>query len=92
MALLSLSVGVALVACAAVEAPAPTQVADAAPPTGVLAAAPTDPPATPTLDLPVEPRVGALAPEVLLPDLAGNEVSLNGLRGNLVLLNFWTTW
>jgi hypothetical protein len=48
--------------------------------------------ATPTADLPVAPVTGARAPDFTLTDLNGSEVSLSGLRGQPVLLNFWTTW
>lgn len=36
--------------------------------------------------------VGAQAPDFVLWDLQGNEVSLNRLRGHPVVLNFWATW
>ncbi|NLS76239.1 MAG: redoxin domain-containing protein, partial [Chloroflexi bacterium] len=49
-------------------------------------------PPTPTLNLPVAPEVGALAPEVALPALGGDSIELSDYRGKLVLLNFWTTW
>jgi hypothetical protein len=48
--------------------------------------------ATPTADLPVGPVPGARAPDFTLTDLNGDEVSLSGLRGQAVLLNFWATW
>jgi hypothetical protein len=48
--------------------------------------------ATPTADLPVAPAPGARAPDFILADLNGNEVSLSGLQGQAVLLNFWATW
>ena len=47
---------------------------------------------TPGSGLPTSPVEGALAPDLTLPDLDGNEVTLSDLRGKLVLLNFWTTW
>ena len=31
-------------------------------------------------------------PEVSLPDLAGQKMSLRSLKGQVVLMNFWTTW
>lgn len=36
--------------------------------------------------------VGAPAPGFVLQSLEGGEVSLSGLRGKLVFLNFWATW
>ncbi|MBC7224636.1 MAG: redoxin domain-containing protein [Anaerolineae bacterium] len=41
---------------------------------------------------PVAPVVGAQAPDFLLWDLEGNEVSLSRLRGHPVVLNFWASW
>ena len=38
------------------------------------------------------PEIGKLAPDFTLNDLDGQEVSLSGLRGKPVLLNFWATW
>lgn len=32
------------------------------------------------------------APDFVLPDLAGNPVSLSSFRGEVVFLNFWATW
>lgn len=40
--------------------------------------------------LPVE--VGTRAPDFVARDLDGNRVSLNDLRGRVVLLNIWATW
>lgn len=34
----------------------------------------------------------APAPDFSLPARAGGELSLAGLRGNVVLINFWATW
>ena len=31
-------------------------------------------------------------PEVSLPDLEGNKISLRSFKGQAVLMNFWTTW
>ena len=31
-------------------------------------------------------------PEVSLPDLEGQKLSLRSLKGQVVLMNFWTTW
>jgi peroxiredoxin len=38
------------------------------------------------------PAVGQVAPDFTLRDLAGNPVSLAGLRGKVVIVNFWATW
>jgi peroxiredoxin len=37
-------------------------------------------------------EAGVRAPAFRLPSLAGEEVSLEELRGRAVLLNFWATW
>ena len=36
--------------------------------------------------------VGDVAPDFQLEDTAGNMVSLSGLRGKVVMVNFWATW
>jgi peroxiredoxin len=36
--------------------------------------------------------VGSPAPDFTLRDLAGHEVRLADLRGNVALVNFWATW
>jgi methylamine dehydrogenase accessory protein MauD len=41
-------------------------------------------------DEPEGPKVGELAPEFRLPDLAGNEVSLEDFRGRETLILFWS--
>ena len=33
-----------------------------------------------------------LIPEISLSDLEGQKTSLRSLKGQVVLLNFWTTW
>ncbi len=48
--------------------------------------------AEPTVDLPVAPVEGALAPDFTLKDLHGQEWTLSELRGKAVMLNFWATW
>ncbi len=35
---------------------------------------------------------GARAPEIGLRDLAGNNVQMSGLRGKVVLVDFWASW
>jgi cytochrome c biogenesis protein CcmG/thiol:disulfide interchange protein DsbE len=42
--------------------------------------------------LAVQRRTPALAPDFAVPDLAGQAVRLSALRGQVVLLNLWTTW
>jgi peroxiredoxin len=37
-------------------------------------------------------KIGALAPDFLLEDVAGEEYQLSDYRGKVVLLNFWATW
>jgi peroxiredoxin len=37
-------------------------------------------------------RTPTLAPDFAVPDLAGQAVRLSGLRGQVVLVNLWTTW
>ena len=32
------------------------------------------------------------APDFILSDLAGDELRLSDLRGQAILVNFWTTW
>lgn len=38
------------------------------------------------------PSIGEVAPEVKLPDVNGKELKLSKLRGNIVLVSFWSTW
>ncbi len=35
---------------------------------------------------------GTAAPDFTLPARAGGEISLKGLKGQVVLINFWATW
>ena len=35
---------------------------------------------------------GAPAPDIVLPDPEGNQISLSSLRGNVVLIDFWAAW
>jgi hypothetical protein len=69
-----------------VVSPSATPKTDPVEPTVTIATA------TPTADLPIGPVPGARAPDFTLTDLNGDEVSLSGLRGQAVLLNFWATW
>jgi peroxiredoxin len=39
-----------------------------------------------------QPAIGSAAPDFSRKDLAGEEVSLASLRGDVVVLNFWATW
>lgn len=36
--------------------------------------------------------VGAVAPEIVMPDVNGKEIALSSLRGKYVLLDFWASW
>jgi peroxiredoxin len=36
--------------------------------------------------------IGAVAPNISLPDTGGNIISLSSLRGKYVLLDFWASW
>lgn len=36
--------------------------------------------------------LGSAAPEIELPNLNGKNTKLSSLKGNLVLVNFWSTW
>ncbi len=38
------------------------------------------------------PSIGEMAPEVELPDVNGKTLKLTQLRGNIVLVSFWSTW
>ena len=37
-------------------------------------------------------EIGNKAPEIKLPTLKGDTVSLSSLKGKLVLIDFWGTW
>ena len=36
--------------------------------------------------------IGQTAPDIVLNSLAGEEISLNSLRGRMVLIDFWAAW
>ena len=36
--------------------------------------------------------IGQEAPEISLPNVAGNTITLSSLKGKIVLLDFWTSW
>jgi peroxiredoxin len=36
--------------------------------------------------------IGSLAPDIVLPDPEGNQISLSSLKGNVVLIDFWAAW
>ncbi|MGH2523160.1 MAG: redoxin domain-containing protein, partial [Anaerolineales bacterium] len=38
------------------------------------------------------PIAGAPAPDFTLDDISGSAVTLSGLKGQVVLINFWATW
>jgi peroxiredoxin len=37
-------------------------------------------------------KIGAAAPEISLPDVNGNTISLSSLKGKVVLIDFWASW
>jgi peroxiredoxin len=40
----------------------------------------------------IDKMVGQKAPDFILKDLAGNNISLSSFKGRVVLLNFWASW
>ncbi|MGK6319958.1 TlpA family protein disulfide reductase [Sphingomonas sp. DT-204] len=42
--------------------------------------------------VPSQPKVGMLAPNFELKLVDGSKVTLDELRGNVIVLNFWATW
>lgn len=49
-------------------------------------------PAGPAERVPTVVRVGSLAPAFTLTLVDGNKVTLDELRGEVIVLNFWATW
>ena len=43
-------------------------------------------------DLKIGTNVGDIAPELAYADIAGDTISLNSLRGSVVLIDFWASW
>ena len=39
-----------------------------------------------------QPLAGQPAPEVSLPDINGDSIRLSGLKGKVVLIDFWASW
>ena len=37
-------------------------------------------------------KIGEVAPDIILPNIDGNNMSLSDLRGNIVLIDFWASW
>jgi len=87
------ALALALSACATVDAVLPTtpiaapRPQTAAPPSGSTPA--SQPAAT---SRPTGPVEGALAPDITVTDLEGQQIKLSDFRGKRVLLNFWATW
>jgi peroxiredoxin len=49
-------------------------------------------PSQPAEETAVSPQRDSQAPNFMLSDLSGQEISLSDLRGRVVLINFWATW
>ncbi len=45
-----------------------------------------------TTSIAAAPDIGDMAPEITLPDRNGQNFRLSSLKGNLVLVSFWSTW
>jgi peroxiredoxin len=56
---------------------------------GLLTPAATTPSSAQATPAPAAPLVGHYAPNITVSDLSGNHVTLAGLRGKIVALNFW---
>jgi peroxiredoxin len=40
----------------------------------------------------IKPAIGDQAPEIAMPDQAGNIAKLSSLKGHVVLIDFWASW
>ena len=38
------------------------------------------------------PAIGTMAPDITMPDVNGNNISLSSLKGKYVLVDFWASW
>lgn len=85
LTILTLSTGLALAGPAALVAPAVTGAVLAAGPDG-------NEPRKSAGKKPARPRKGETAPNWTLKNPDGKEVTLEGLRGKVVVLDFWATW
>lgn len=61
-------------------------------PSGTVSVAPSVTQSPAASSIPVGTQIGNLAPDFQLQTLDGQAISLSGLRGKPVLVNFWATW
>jgi thiol-disulfide isomerase/thioredoxin len=52
----------------------------------------TKPVSTPGVDSIIGLSIGNIAPNIAYPDPEGKIISLNSLRGKMVLIDFWASW
>jgi thiol-disulfide isomerase/thioredoxin len=45
-----------------------------------------------SISLQAQPPIGIQAPEINLKDVDGNNISLNSLKGKVVVIDFWASW
>jgi len=76
------------------SAPTPTQILgeNSVQSTATKTRVPVPSTGTPSSRLGQAVRVGSPAPDFTLPDLDGDPLSLNMFQGDVVVINFWTTW